>query len=151
MTWDAYSEHLRDMMKELMMNGDFEDVTLVSEDKKHFKAHKNILSACSSVFKDILQHEKKSNVSIYLKGIQFSELESVLQFIYLGEATFYEERLNEFLTVARSLEIKELFNAEAEKNDNEALLSDPVTSTDNSENQYMLVISVTSRLHGKII
>ena len=46
MTWDAYSEHLREMMKELMMNGDFEDVTLVSEDKKHFKAHKNILSAC---------------------------------------------------------------------------------------------------------
>ena len=54
LTWNAYSVHLRDMMKELMKSDDFADITLVTEDKKHKKAHKNILSACSSVFKDIL-------------------------------------------------------------------------------------------------
>ena len=52
LTWNAYSDHLRDMMKELMMNDDFADVTLVSEDRKQIKAHKNILSACSPVFKE---------------------------------------------------------------------------------------------------
>ena len=39
-------------MKELMMNEDFLDVTLVTEDKKQIKANVNILSACSPVFKD---------------------------------------------------------------------------------------------------
>ena len=100
--WNAYSDHLRDMMKELMMNDDFAEVTLVSEDRKHIKAHKNILSACSPVFKDIVKLEKNTKSVIYLRGIHFSELESIMQFIYLGEATFFEERINEFLAVAKS-------------------------------------------------
>ena len=40
-----------------------------------------------------------------------------MQFIYHGEATFYEERMDEFLAVAKSLEIKELCNAEPKTND----------------------------------
>ena len=76
-------------MKELMMNQDFSDVTLVTEDKKHIKANNNVLSLCSPVFKDILKKEKNSNQIIYLRGIQYSEIESIMQFIYLGEATFY--------------------------------------------------------------
>ena len=35
-------------------------------------------------------------------------MESILQFIYLGEAKFYEERKNEFLTVAKNLDMREL-------------------------------------------
>merc|ERR1712150_378658 len=41
LTWHTYLDHLRDMMKELMKD-DITDVTLVSEDRKHIKAHKNI-------------------------------------------------------------------------------------------------------------
>jgi len=98
LTWEAYSDHLKNMMKE-MMNDEYTDVTLMCEDKKHIKAHKNILSACSSVFKDIVKLDQSSKPIIYLRGINFSELESIMQFIYLGEATFYEERMNEFLAV----------------------------------------------------
>ena len=104
-------------MKELMMNEDFSDVTLVTEDKKHIKANRNILHACSPVFKEMLKKERDSSTIIYLRGIQFSEMESIMQFIYLGEATFYKERMDEFLAVAKSLEIKQLCNAETEKND----------------------------------
>ena len=111
LTWHTYSDHLRSMMNELMMNEDLADVTLVTEDKKQIKAHINILSACSPVFKDILKKEKNSNQIIYLRGIQFPEMESIMQFIYLGEATYFEERMVEFLAVAKSLEIKELCNA----------------------------------------
>ena len=93
------------------MNDEFADVTLVSEDKKHIKAHRNILCACSSVFKDILKLDQSAKQIIYLRGIHFSELESIMHFIYLGEASFYEERMNEFIAVAKSLEIKVLCNA----------------------------------------
>ena len=98
--WHTYSDHLKSMMKELMMNEDFSDVTLVTEDKKQIRANISILSACSPVFKDILKIEKHSNQIMYLRGVQFPEMESIMQFIYLGEATFYEERMDEFLAVA---------------------------------------------------
>ena len=89
-------------MQELMMNEDFSDVTLVTEDKKHIKANINILSACSPVFKEVLKKQNNSSTIMYLRGIQYSEMESIMQFIYLGEATFYEERMDEFLAVAKS-------------------------------------------------
>lgn len=83
--WPNYSDHLKSMMKELMMNEDFSDVTLITDDRKHIKANINILSACSPLFKEILKKEKNSNQIIYLRGIQFFEMESIMQFIYLGE------------------------------------------------------------------
>ena len=115
--WHTYSDHLRDMIKELMMNEDFSDVTLITEDKKQIKANISILSACSPFFKDILMKEKNSITLIYLRGIQYSEMQSIMQFIYLGEATFCKERMVEFLAVAKSLEIKELSNVDTPKND----------------------------------
>ena len=109
LTWHTYSDHLKDILKELSSDDSFADVTLVTDDKKQIKAHRNILSACSSVFKEILQiNSNNSHPVIYLRGIQHSEMESILQFIYLGEAKFYEERMNEFLNVAKNLDIREL-------------------------------------------
>ena len=148
LTWHTYSDHLKSMMKELMMNEDFSDVTLVTEDKKQIKANINILSACSPVFKDILKKEKNASTLMYLRGIQHSEMESIMQFLYLGEATFYEERMDEFLAVAKSLEIKELCNAKTESNDE---LEDypspnkPYTSSELEEEQTVLSDNVQNQ------
>ena len=109
LTWHTYPDHLRGIMRDMMRSEDFADVTLVTNDKKALKAHRNILSACSPVFKDILQMSIQSNhPMIYLNGIQYSEIESILQFMYLGEAKFYEERMNEFFCAVKDLKIKEL-------------------------------------------
>ena len=116
LTWHTYSDHLKSMMKELMMNEDYSDVTLVTEDKKQIKANISILSACSPIFREILKKEKNSSTIMYLRGVQYSEIESIIQFIYLGEATFYEERMDEFLAVAKSLEIKEICNTVIDTN-----------------------------------
>ena len=64
------------------------DVTLVSDDKIPFFAHKYVLSASSPVFKTVLLNKSQSNPLIYLRGVIHQELESILQFIYLGEASF---------------------------------------------------------------
>ena len=138
LTWHNYSDHLRSMMKELMMNEDFSDVTLVTEDKKHLKANANILSLCSPVFKDIFKKDMKSSLIIFLRGIQHSEMESIIQYIYLGEAKVYEERIDEFVAVAKSLEIKELCNAKTgliDEIEDENSSCDPTTSTENFEEQ----------------
>ena len=54
LTWHSYSDHLKSMMKELMMNEDYSDVTLVTEDKKQIKANIHILSACSPVVQSLI-------------------------------------------------------------------------------------------------
>ena len=137
--WDTYSDHLMCMMKELMINEDLADVTLVTEDKKQIKANIHILSACSPFFKDILKKEKNSSATMYLRGIQSSEMESILHFIYLGEATFLEERMDEILAVAKSLEIKELCNAATKTN--VELKHDPGSLNGNLELESQTVVS----------
>ena len=65
--------------------------------------------AVHPVFKSILQIDSNnSNPVIYLRGIQHSEMESIMQFIYLGEGRFYEERMSEILMVSKNIEIKDL-------------------------------------------
>merc|ERR1719378_1729542 len=105
--WQPFSSHAQELLKGLMESQEFTDVTLVSDDQHQFKVHKFILSACSTVFRKILT-SNPLNSSIYLRGIYHEDLESVLQFIYLGEASFYPQRMNEFLNVAKNLDIKEI-------------------------------------------
>ena len=105
--WHSYSDHLKEALNDMMLSSEFADVTLVTDDKQQIRAHRNILSAASPVFKSILQIDSNNaNPVIYLRGIQHSEMESIMQFIYLGEARFYEERMSEFLTVSEDLEIE---------------------------------------------
>ena len=118
LTWHTYTDHLKEMLHDMMYSNELTDVTLVSEDKKKFRAHKVVLSASSSVFKSIISDTILSSPIIFLRGIQSFEIESILQFIYLGQATFHRERMNEFINVARSLEIKEISkNIEIPKNE----------------------------------
>ena len=108
MQWEKYSDHMRQMLHEAMKSEYLTDVTLVSDDKRKFRAHKLVLSACSPIFKSIIDDLSTNDSVIYLRGIQHSEMESILQFIYLGVTTFNDKRVNEFLNVASNLEIKEL-------------------------------------------
>ena len=152
-TWHSYTDHLKSMMKELMMSEDFSDVTLVTEDKKQIRAHINILSACSPVFKDILKKDRNSSPIKYLRGVKYLELESIMQFIYLGEATFYKERIDEFLAVAKSLKIEELCYAINVSIDHPDVSHSPIdqdTSNDLMEEQTCLYVNQDTQKKGII-
>ena len=106
--WHTYNDHLKEMMQKLMQTNESSDVTLVCEDKTKFKAHKFVLSASSPVFQSIINDLPQKDPIVYLRGVFAPEMKSILQFIYLGQATFYQDRMNEFLSVSRTLEIKEI-------------------------------------------
>ena len=141
LTWQLHSDYLSNIMREMMASEDFTDVTLVTDDMKTIKAHRNILSACSPVFKNILQMKINNNHPvIYLRGIQYVEIESILQFIYLGEAKFHEERINEFLSVSRDLKIQELSKYEETnkthtRNQNQEDITDTVNVEHNNSTE----------------
>ena len=81
LTWQTYSDHLRLMLHDMMKADDLTDVTLVSDDKHQFRAHKVVLSACSPVFKSIIDNLPQNNSVIYLRGILHPEMESILKYI----------------------------------------------------------------------
>ena len=146
--WHSYSDHLKEALNEMMLSSEFADVTLVTDDKQQIRAHRNILSAASPVFKSIFQIDSKNaNPVIYLRGIQHSEMESIMQFIYLGEARFYEERMSEFLTVSKNLDIKEL-STSIEMNDE--TMTDHEASNENNVADENMDIAGAS-LHATLL
>merc|ERR1719378_1145562 len=108
LNWYTFNDHLKEMMQHLMQSNESTDVTLVCEDKIKFKAHKFVLNACSPLFQSIITDLPQKDPVIYLKGVHAPEMKSILQFMYLGQATFFHDRMSDFLNVAKSLEIKEI-------------------------------------------
>ena len=84
------------------------DVTLVGDDKARVEAHKLVLCAGSSMFRNFLVDTLQSPSMIYLKGIKQEQLDSILQFLYFGETTISQDALNNFLQVCKELEIEGL-------------------------------------------
>ena len=62
------SQHYQ--LKDFFLNNNDADVTLVSDDKVAFPAHKFILSAFSSVFKDLFLKHPHPHPMIYLNGVK---------------------------------------------------------------------------------
>ena len=42
LTWHTYSDHLGEMLRNMMSSNKLADVTIVSEDQKHVFAHTNV-------------------------------------------------------------------------------------------------------------
>ena len=82
--WNDFEQNISFAFKELKDDKDFFDVTLACEDEEQVSAHKVILSACSPFFKNILRRNKHQHPLLYLKGVKYSDLQSVLNFMYHG-------------------------------------------------------------------
>ena len=98
----------------LRKESDFYDVTLVCEESKQIEAHRIVLNACSSFFSNVLKRNRHSHPIIYMMGLKAKNMLAMMDFIYLGEASMYEEDLDGFLAIAKKLQIKGL--AESERN-----------------------------------
>ena len=91
------SAKLSQLFPDLTVNGEFADVTLVSDDLIQMKAHKFILSNTSPVLRALLLSSPHPKPLIYLAGVKQVELEWILQFIYAGEIKVPLSHQNDFL------------------------------------------------------
>jgi len=114
--WNDFENNISGAFKELREDKDFFDVTLACDDDQ-MQAHKVILSACSPFFRGILRRNKHEHPLLYLKGVKYADLVSVLNFMYHGEVNVAQEELNSFLAVAEDLKVKGLTqnNSEGKK------------------------------------
>ena len=106
--WYDYQSNWNKALNELREDTDSADVTLISDDKVKFSAHKIILSSCSNLFRFILKGNVQANSLMYLSGVKSQNLGFILDYIYHGEVNIYQDQLDSFLECAQKLEIEGL-------------------------------------------
>lgn len=106
--WNDFEKNISTAFRELRDDKDFFDVTLACDDRDQLPAHKVILSACSPFFRQILRRNPHQHPLLYLKGVKYTDLQSVLNFMYHGEVNVAQDELNSFLAVAEDLRVKGL-------------------------------------------
>ena len=107
-SWNAFASELPNTFKQLWNNPDFADVTLATKDGVQINAHKVILSASSTLLKDILRRNPHSNPLIYFNNLKSTEVNLLLQFIYLGQCQVGQDGLMDFLAAGKQLMVKGL-------------------------------------------
>ena len=102
-----FETNLAMTMRDLREEKDLFDVTLACEDKQ-IEAHKLVLCASSSLFKELLKRNSHPHPLLYLRGVKYKDIQTLLNFMYDGEVCIGQEDLQDFIDVARDLKLKGL-------------------------------------------
>eukprot|EP00090_Calanus_glacialis_P035451 TRINITY_DN6052_c0_g2_i1.p1 TRINITY_DN6052_c0_g2~~TRINITY_DN6052_c0_g2_i1.p1 ORF type:complete len:365 (-),score=92.29 TRINITY_DN6052_c0_g2_i1:686-1780(-) len=105
--WNDFETNISHAFQAIREEKDFFDVTIACEDEQ-VQAHKIILSACSPFFKKVLRKNPHQHPLLFLKGVKYAEIVSILNFMYHGEVNVTQDDLNGFLAVAEELKVKGL-------------------------------------------
>ena len=139
--WNDFENNISGAFRELRDDKDFFDVTLACDDDQ-IQSHKMILSACSPFFRNILRRNPHQHPLLYLKGVKYTDLQSVLNFMYHGEVNVAQEELNSFLAVAEDLRVKGLTQNPSEsqsltnKKQTNQLKSEPSSNLNSRTTEY---------------
>ncbi|XP_030754799.1 protein tramtrack, alpha isoform-like isoform X2 [Sitophilus oryzae] len=115
--WNNHQSNLLTVFDQLLHDESFVDVTLAVEGQL-LRAHKMVLSACSPYFQALFVNHPDKHPIVILKDVPYSDMKSLLDFMYRGEVSVDQDRLTHFLRVAESLRIKGLTEVNEEKCDN---------------------------------
>jgi len=105
--WNNHQSTLISVFDSLLENGTLVDCTLAAEGQ-YLKAHKVVLSACSPYLEALLSQHYEKHPIVILKDVKFSELKSMMDYMYRGEVNISQDQLGTFLKAAESLQIKGL-------------------------------------------
>ena len=132
--WNDFEINAPNSFRLLWNEKNFSDVTLATSDDHQIKAHKFILSSCIEFFQNILKTNLHQNPLLYLKGINYSQLDRVLKFIYTGQCEIPEEELDAFLDVGAELRVKGLidYSIEPQQQNSEIVVEDEQKDTVNN-------------------
>ena len=95
-------------LRDICENRNFTDVTLICNDFINFEAHKIILSSQSGFFSRILKAVEKRDLVIYLPNLSSEQFSLILEFLYFGKTEVHERDLENFLSLCKQLEIRDI-------------------------------------------
>ncbi|XP_012275395.1 broad-complex core protein isoforms 1/2/3/4/5 isoform X4 [Orussus abietinus] len=145
--WNNYLKHITCAFDTLRTDEDLVDVTLSCEGKR-IRAHKMLLSACSTYFRDLFKENPCQHPVIIFRNVKFDDLAALVDFMYQGEVNVVQEQLASFLTTAELLAVQGLTDGTGK--DNDSLAEDDVEIPNEPEVQLQNAISkVTSNSSGR--
>ena len=106
--WNNFQSHISTTFENILKQKAYSDVTLVCDDGPQLLAHKLVLSACSPVLGSILHNNPHHHPLLYMKGVKQQQMKAVLQFMYLGEVSVNQDRIQAFLDLTKEFQMKEL-------------------------------------------
>ena len=138
--WNDFSSNVHKSFKKLREEEDFFDITLVGDDCEHVTAHKLVLASSSEYFKKIFSKNKKffqSQSMICLEGLNQSDLNNILDYIYHGEIQIYEHDLDRFLVIAERLKLEGLIGGKQHTYDtkDEIIVEEKALTTVEQQNE----------------
>ena len=108
----SQKENIKCFLKMLLDSKEFSDVTLVCEDNQRVQAHKVVLSACSSYFKDILNNDSDEDETIiHLDHTKYEDIMMILDYIYCGEVSGSYINIKALKDTATNLRIYQLLES----------------------------------------
>uniref|UniRef100_A0A182UAQ7 BTB domain-containing protein n=1 Tax=Anopheles melas TaxID=34690 RepID=A0A182UAQ7_9DIPT len=102
--WNNYQSSITSAFENLRDDEDFVDVTLAC-DGRSLKAHRVVLSACSTYFRELLKSTPCKHPVIVLQDVAFTDLHALVEFIYHGEVNVHQRSLSSFLKTAEILRV----------------------------------------------
>lgn len=105
--WNNHLQNLQSLFENLYSEQSLVDVTISCSDGLLY-AHKLVLSACSPYFENIFKANPCKHPILILRGIKHHDMQTLLEYMYVGSVDVVEEDLEMLLSVATELQIKGL-------------------------------------------
>ncbi|XP_059617433.1 uncharacterized protein LOC132262249 isoform X1 [Phlebotomus argentipes] len=106
--WNNHQSNLLGVFSQLLQDESLVDVTLACSEGASIRAHKVVLSACSSYFQSLFLDHPARHPIVILKDVRFAELRTLVEFMYKGEVNVQYCQLSALLKTAESLKVKGL-------------------------------------------
>jgi len=107
--WTNYQSSVSTVFQSLRETEQFTDVTISTSEGNSMRAHRVVLCAASTYFRDILSGTNCwQHPVIILKDLPYPDLVALLEFIYTGSVSILPERLQSLLQTAKFLSISGL-------------------------------------------
>ena len=101
----------QDFLKDLSLNlsENTSDVTIVCGDQRKIAAHKVILSSFSPLLRSILLDVPEGETMLWIEGVNYQDMELLLNFLYTGEGILSQTQVYDVLKVAHTLNIDKFY------------------------------------------
>ena len=129
--WNNHTNNMVKVFNQLLDDQNFCDVTLAVEGTQ-LKAHKMVLSACSTYFKELFVSNPCKHPIVILKDMRLDDLKAIINFMYCGEVNVSQSQLGALLKTAEVLKVKGLTDVNEKQTDT---LSTPLSTSPSANNK----------------
>ena len=145
-TWSRFGENTVNTFSEIYKSRELADVTIVCEDHQYL-AHKLVIMSSSSSLRSLLLKNTQSHPLIFLVGVDHTNLELILHFMYHGEVAVAQENIETFLQLAENLKVKGLSKSVSDQTeDSESVNSKYTDLSSHTERHAEKTLNLSSKM-----